>query len=117
MVYKKKTMQELSSSEVTNIPSEKESRPDIKYLDDKEFKELNDFGTDAGYLQYVLGLQSCKSKGDVVSMLKEISEKARNQTLDEVKNIIYNCNEESDNYEDWIIKLTFQIAEMREGKK
>lgn len=43
------------------------------YLKYDEFVKYNQYN-DGGFLQYVLGIQSCKSKGDVVELLKEVYE-------------------------------------------
>lgn len=54
----------------------------------KEFKELQEFGGDGGFLQYVLGLESCKTRHDVVKMFKDIFEKGKKEVLEKLREFL-----------------------------
>jgi hypothetical protein len=56
----------------------------LKYDEFMKYQKYND----GGFLQYVLGIQSCKSKGDVVELLKEIYEHGRMCGLHELSQSI-----------------------------
>jgi len=54
------------------------------YLPYEEYKKLNEFD-DFVELQYVLGLQTCKSKSDVVELLKDYRKNILKEILDKAK--------------------------------
>ena len=63
------------------IPFDKRSsNPKNDYLTDDEKKMPNEIKL----LQYVLGIQSCKNKGDVVEILKEIQDDVVQQALSDL---------------------------------
>ena len=58
-----------------------QKRQDLHYLTEEEFKMPQKMVD----LQVVLGLQSCKSKSDVVELLSDIREHERHLLLEELK--------------------------------
>jgi hypothetical protein len=58
-----------------------------EYLSFIEFHEYNNYN-DGGYLQYVLGLESCKTRGEVVEILKEIYKHGTKTERKKICNII-----------------------------